>query len=77
VPALILGKYPYVPHYDGVDRNDPPPPLSRGHLHSIDVQTYPIDGIDYWITSLRLFAHSGLPEHGMPIYRTVVGKKLS
>ena len=73
IPALILGKYPFVPHYVGVDRTDPPPPFEKGRLHSIDLQTYTVDGIEYWIASLRLFAHSGLEDHGMPIYRTIVG----
>jgi hypothetical protein len=73
VPALILGTYPYVPHYVGVDRNDPPPPAERGQLHSISFNPKWIGDTEYWIASLRLFAHSGFEASGMPIYRTIVG----
>lgn len=76
VPGLILGRYPYVPHYVGVDRSDPPPPTPHGQLHEVKIQTYNAGGIDYWIVSLRLFSHSGFQQNGMPVYRTVVGKPL-
>jgi hypothetical protein len=73
LPDLILGKYPHVPHYVGVMRTDPEPPEPRGRLHRIDVQEYHRSGRDYWLVSLRLFAHSSYLNHGMPTYRTIVG----
>jgi hypothetical protein len=75
LPALILGKYPHVPHYVGVPREDPPPPEPQGCLHRIDIEPVPIGGEDHWLVSLRFFAHSSFEQHGMPIYKTIVGKR--
>ena len=77
LPGLILRKYPYVPYYVGVSREDPPPPEPQGHLHSIDIGTVHINDEDHWMVSLQFFSHSGYENHGMPIYKTIVGKKPS
>ena len=73
LPQLILGAYPHVPHYVGVMRTDPEPPDARNMMHKIDVQPCTYDSVEYWLISLRLFAHSGFQNSGMPIYRTIVG----
>jgi len=74
LPELILGKYPYIPHYVGVMRNDPEPPEPYGSMHRIDIQEYTRAGNVYWLVSLRLFSHSSFQDNGMPIYRTIVGR---
>lgn len=73
LPDLILGTYPYIPHYVGVTRDIPPPPDDRQVTHKIELQIYNAGTRRYWLASLRLFAHSGYKENGMPIYRTIVG----
>jgi hypothetical protein len=75
LPALILGTYPSIPHYVGVMRNDPEPPGPHGSMHRIDIQEYTQAGNVYWLVSLRLFSHSSFENNGMPIYRTIVGRK--
>lgn len=73
LPALILGTYPNVSHYVGVTRDLPPPPDERNVTHKIELRGYAINGQPYWLASVRLFAHSGYKDVGMPIYRTIVG----
>jgi hypothetical protein len=77
LPALILGIYPNIPHYVGVTRDIPPPPDQRNMSHIVDLQHYNAPDRQYWLASLRLFAHSGYLETGMPIYRIIVGAPLS
>jgi hypothetical protein len=77
LPALILGSYPNAPHYVGVGREDPPPPDARAILHKVEIQGFAKDGTNYWMASVRLFAHSGYKDHGMPIYRVIVGAPLA
>ncbi len=77
LPGLILRTYPYVPYYVGVTREDPPPPEPQGNLHRIDIEPVRINDEDHWMVSLRFFAHSGYENHGMPIYKTIVGKRSS
>lgn len=74
LPALILGRYPHVPYYVGVSREEPPPPESSGCLHRVDIEPVRIGDETHWLTSLRFFAHSSYEQHGMPIYRIIVGK---
>jgi hypothetical protein len=73
LPGLILGTYPNIPHYVGVTRDIPPPPDERRITHKVELQMYNVANCRYWLVSLRLFAHSGYKENGMPIYRTIVG----
>jgi HNH endonuclease len=73
LPALILGTYPNISHYVGVTRDIPPPPDDRHVTHKVEIQPYNVGTQQYWLVSLRLFAHSGYKENGMPIYRTIVG----
>jgi hypothetical protein len=77
LPALILGTYPNVPHYVGVMRDIPPPPDPRNMSHKIELKIFNAADRQYWLASVRLFAHSGYLETGMPIYRIIVGAPLS
>ncbi len=70
---LILGQYPYVPHFVGCELKDPPPPEPAGRLHWVDFRTVQYGRFNLIVGSIRLFAHSGTKEAGMPIYRVVVG----
>lgn len=76
LPALILGRYPSPSHYVGVTRDIPPAPDPRNVMHKAELSTYYVNSKQYWMVSLRLFAHSGYRENGMPIYRTIVGAPL-
>jgi len=51
----------------------PPPPGSAKGVHFVDLRIVTIGRMKLIIGSVRLFAHSGTAEHGMPIYRVVVG----
>lgn len=75
LPALILGKYPYVPYYVGVPRENPPPPEPPGSLHRVDIEPVRIKDVDHWLVSLRFFSHSGFEDNGLPIYKTIVGRR--
>jgi hypothetical protein len=74
LPDIILGKYSCVPYFVGSDPGDPPPRDPGQIRHGIDLATATgHDGVRLLVAAVRLFAHSGSPEHGMPIYRVVVG----
>jgi hypothetical protein len=74
LPELILGQYPCVPYFVGSDPGEPPPPYARNIRHAIEIATVTgREGLRFLLVSVRLFAHSGTREHGMPIYRVVVG----
>ena len=73
MPDLILGRYPFVPYFVGCEMKVPPPPGSAKGVHFVDLRIVTIGRMKLIIGSVRLFAHSGTAEHGMPIYRVVVG----
>ena len=52
-------------------------PELQGNLHRIDIEPVRINDEDHWMVSLRFFAHSGYENHGMSIYKTIVGKRSS
>jgi len=70
---LILGSYPLVPYFVGCELKDPPPPGDRKGVHFIDLRVVTIGRMRLIVGSVRLFAHSGTAENGMPIYRVIVG----
>lgn len=45
--------------------------------HKIELQIFNAANRQYWLASVRLFAHSGYRETGMPIYRIIVGAPAS
>jgi len=53
--------------------DDPPPPTAREVLHEITLGPQVIDGVKLHVSSIRLFANSGVEEHGPPVYEVVVG----
>lgn len=73
MPDLILGRYPLVPYFVGCEMKVPPPPGDAKGVHFVDLRIVTIGGMKLIVGSVRLFAHSGTSEHGMPIYRVVVG----
>jgi len=74
LPDLILGRYPCVPYFVGSDPGEPPPPYAHNIRHAVEIATVTgREGLRFMLASVRLFAHSGTQEHGMPIYRVVVG----
>lgn len=73
LPDLILGKYPCVPYFVGGDRSLPPPPTAAGVLHTMEYSDITYQRLRLIMVSFRIFAHSGTKEHGMPVYRVIVG----
>lgn len=73
LPDLILGRYPNIPYLVGSDRRVPPPPEAPDVLHSCTKTVVTIGRLKYLTIRLRLFAHSGTHDHGMPFYEVVVG----
>ncbi len=74
LPDLILGRYPCVPYFVGSDPGVPPPPNARNMRHAVWIATANgREGLRFLVASIRLFAHSGTREHGMPVYHVVVG----
>jgi hypothetical protein len=74
LPDLILGRYPCVPYFVGTDPGEPPPRNARNVRHAVQIATANgREGLRFLVAAVRLFAHSGSPEHGMPIYHVVAG----
>jgi hypothetical protein len=73
-PAVILGRYPFVPYFVGSDPDaTPPPPIKGKVLHAIELETVGIGNLRLIEGSVRLFANSGTENEGPPIYRVIVG----
>ena len=73
ITDIILGKYTCVPYFVGCETKNPPPPTGGKGLHMVDFRNVFIGGMALIVGSVRLFAHSGTADHGMPLYRVVVG----
>jgi hypothetical protein len=67
LPDLILGKYPYVPHFVGSKIEDPPPPTAASVMHVIQIGFQEINGMRLVIATVRLFSNSGIETNGPPI----------
>jgi hypothetical protein len=77
LPDIILGRYACVSHFVGSDPDPPPPPHPRNVRHAIEIATATErSGFRLLVALVRLFAHSGTAEQGMPVYRVVVGEPL-
>jgi hypothetical protein len=55
---------------------DPPPPADRSTVHVIQITTQWVNGTLLVITTVRLFANSGVEHHGPPVYEVVLGAPL-
>lgn len=75
LPDLILGRYPCVSHFVGSEIVDPPPPAERSIQHVVQVGFENVGDLQLVVTTVRLFANSGVEEHGPPIYEVVVGAR--
>lgn len=73
IPDLILGRYPNIPYYVGSDYGDPLPPHEASVMHVVTHTSVDIGRLKYATIRIRLFAHSGTAESGMPYYEVVVG----
>lgn len=73
---LILGRCPNVPYFVGCKLEDPPPPADRSTVHVIQITTQWVNGTLLVITTVRLFANSGVEHHGPPVYEVVLGAPL-
>lgn len=76
-PDLILGRYPCVPHFVGCEIADPPPPEPPSVQHKVQIWTEVKGPLKLIVVTVRLFANSGVENHGPPIYEVVVGAPLS
>jgi len=74
LPDLILGKYTAISYFVGASVDLPPRKEVAGHQHRI-VSIYPwvSGGMRLLVAHVRLFADSGTPDYGTPIYTVVVG----
>lgn len=75
MPDLILGRYPNIPYFVGSDPGEPPPPLERGVMHSFEFVEIEYNRLKLLAVKMRLFAHAGTKQNGMPIYTVVVGQR--
>jgi hypothetical protein len=73
MPDLILGRYPFIPFWVGCKLDDPPPPTPREVQHEITVGPEVVNGVKVLVSRIRLFANSGVEEHGPPVYEVVIG----
>jgi hypothetical protein len=75
LPDIILGRYPCIPHFIGSDLSEPPPPLERGRMHSFEFIDVEYKRQKLLAVKMRLFAHAGMKDKGMPYYTVVVGQR--
>jgi hypothetical protein len=73
LPDLILGRYPCIPYFVGCGLDNSPPPEERAALHLITVGREVVNGVKLLVSRIRLFANSGVEDHGPPIYEVVIG----
>jgi hypothetical protein len=73
MPDLILGRYACTPYFIGCKLDNPPPPTERSVLHEITVGPEVINGVKLLVSNIRLFANSGIEDHGPPVYEVVIG----
>lgn len=71
---VILGKSPYASHFVGVPLDDPPPPEPRGIVHKVEFDVWASPSGQILVSTIRLFAHSGTEQTGMPIYHVAIGQ---
>ena len=75
LPDVILGRSPCIAFLVGSDMSDPAPPDASEFLHVIQHANVTYGRLRFMTVRIRLFAHSGTPDHGMPVYEVVVGSE--
>lgn len=73
LPDIILGRSPNVPYLVGSDAGIPPPPDPHKVMHLIQRTNVRYKNLKLITFRIRLFAHSGTQDNGMPFYEVVVG----
>jgi hypothetical protein len=75
LPRVVLGTCSAVSYFVGGPLKDPPPSFNTKALHTIQFNDLTGVGsmLRLYVVSIRLFAHSGSDQHGMPIYHVIVG----
>lgn len=74
IAGLILGSYPYAQYLVGSSTDAVLPPTA-GVDHIVAMTEGVVQGVNIVIGFVRLFANSGIGQHGMPIYTVVIGAK--
>ena len=75
LPDVILGRSPCIAFLVGGDMSEPAPPHASEFLHVIQHTNVTYGRLRFMTVRIRLFAHSGTPDHGMPVYEVVVGSE--
>lgn len=74
-PGIILGTYPYIPHFVGAEAHDQNQPPDRAHLrHKLEYGLWEFGRLSLVRVTVRLFADCGtITGQGMPTYEVIVG----
>jgi hypothetical protein len=75
LPDAILGGSPCIAFLVGSDVKDPAPPHAPEFLHVIQHTNLTYRRWRLLTVRMRLFAHCGTPDNGMPVYEVVVGSE--
>jgi hypothetical protein len=75
LPDIILGRSPNIPYLVSSDLGDPEPPGTPDVEHLVQRLNAPRSGPKLITILVRLFAHSGTPDNGMPVYEVIVGSE--
>jgi hypothetical protein len=72
-PAVILGRYPFIPYLVGTFHEALQPPTDKSIVHAIGVHLEQVGRMTLVGANVRLFSNSGTVENGPPTYRVVIG----
>jgi hypothetical protein len=75
LPDIILGRSPNIPFLVGSDAGYPPPPDPHKVMHLIHRTELRYRRLRLITVRIRLFAHSGTLDRGMPFYEVIVGSE--
>jgi hypothetical protein len=72
-PALILGRYPYIPYLVGTDPTVSDMVTSPEVAHAVTFSVTEYQRLALLTAHVRLFSNSGADYHGPPTYEVIVG----